>query len=293
MFLLICINGKTYKTLAELRCLGIDDSYNDDLLIKGILNQYDQARKGCQCTIGSLLPKWMLPAGLLKHLKNMWKGVPVSLQRLSFIRETPLAQFISESWSRWASDVSPWAPLHIIDTADFVEVSESLPQSPGHSLDALQTHTWKFELVPHPEGKEAFPSHFTSGRWPAPDNKQYRYRPVPMKCVKTMNLWHMRRPGPHTEVYWYNTVPKKVDGALYRPSGTVEDIVGYGVRINERLNDVLVLWWSFISILVTGVFIYVYSRSTGDNSSAFGMGAYLVAAFTVYIQLQYAWWKRT
>lgn len=114
-----------------------------------------------------------------------------------------------------------------------------------------------------------------------------------MKCVKTMNLWHMRRPGPHTEVYWYNTVPKKVDGALYRPSGTIEDVVGYGVRINERLNDVLVLWWSFIFILVTGAFVYVYSRCTSDDSSAFGLGAYLVAVFTVYIQLQYAWWKRT
>lgn len=114
-----------------------------------------------------------------------------------------------------------------------------------------------------------------------------------MKCAKTMNLWHMRRPGPHTEVYWYNTVPKKVDGALYRPSGAAEDVMGYGVRINERLNDVLVLWWSFIFILATGVLIYVYSRYTGDSSSAFGLGAYLVAAFTVYIQLQYAWWKRS
>lgn len=114
-----------------------------------------------------------------------------------------------------------------------------------------------------------------------------------MRCVKTINLWHMRRPGPHTEVYWYNTVPKKVDGALYRPSGTIEDVVGYGVRINERLNDVLILWWSFIFMLVTGVVVYVYSRCTSDDSSAFGLGAYLVAVFTVYIQLQYAWWKRT
>lgn len=60
------------------------------------------------------------------------------------------------------------------------------------------------------------------------------------------DLWHMRRPGPPTEVYRYNTVPKKVDGALYRPSGTVEDVVGYEVRINVRLNDVLILWWSFV-----------------------------------------------
>lgn len=116
MFLLICINGKAYKTLPELRCLDIDDSYNDELLIRGILNQYKQARQGCQWTIGLLLPKWILPAGLLKHLKIMWQAVPVSVRRPSFIREW---------WSRWASDISPWAPLHMIDTADFVEVSES------------------------------------------------------------------------------------------------------------------------------------------------------------------------
>lgn len=125
LFLLICINGKAYKTLAELRCLDIDDSYNDELLIRGILSQYEQARKGLQWTIDLLLPRWMLPYGLLNHSKNMWKAVPISVRRPCFIRDSLLGQSISEWWSRWASDVSPWAPLHIIDTADFVEVSQS------------------------------------------------------------------------------------------------------------------------------------------------------------------------
>lgn len=128
VFLLICINGKAYKTLAELRCLDMNDSYNDELLIRGILNQYEQARKGCQWTIDLLLPKWMMPAGLLKHLKALWERVPVSVRKPSFVRESLIAQSISEWWGKWASDVSPWAPLHIIDTADFVEVSESLVQ---------------------------------------------------------------------------------------------------------------------------------------------------------------------
>lgn len=69
--------------------------------------------------------------------------------------------------------------------------------------------------------------------------------------------------------------------------------MGYGVRTNERLNDVLILWWSFIFILATGDFVYVYSYCKGDDMSAFGLGAYLVAAFTVYVQLQYARWKIT
>ena len=91
---------------------------------RGVL-WYEQARKGRHWTIDSLFPKWMLPAGLLKHFKNMWEAIPVSLRRPSFIRESLLAQSISEWWSKWASDISPWAPLHVIDTADFVEVSES------------------------------------------------------------------------------------------------------------------------------------------------------------------------
>lgn len=154
----------------------------------------------------------------------------------------------------------------------------------------------KFELVPYPEGKEAFPSHFTPDCWPAADDKQHRYRPVPTRSTKTINLWHMgRHSGPHTEVYWYHTVPKKVDGTgLYRPAGTVDDVVGYGVHMHERLNEVLVLWWSLVSLAATGGFVVVYSRCTGgDNSSALGLGAYLMAAFTVHIQLQYAWWKGT
>lgn len=125
MFLLICINGKAYKTLAELRCLDIDDSYNDELLIRGILNQYEQARKGCHWTINLIIPKWILPAGLLNYFNIMWEAIPVSVRRPSLIQDSLLVQSISEWWSRWASDVSPWAPLHIVDTADFVEVSES------------------------------------------------------------------------------------------------------------------------------------------------------------------------
>lgn len=132
--LLICINGKAYKSLAELRCLDIDDSYNDELLIRGILDQYEQARKGCQWTIDLLFPTCLLPDSLAKHLENFWENVPISIRRPSFIRESFLAQSISEWWSRWALDVSPWAPLHIIDTADFVEVS---PTPSVYQSDAL------------------------------------------------------------------------------------------------------------------------------------------------------------
>ncbi|KAF3761362.1 hypothetical protein M406DRAFT_357705 [Cryphonectria parasitica EP155] len=268
LYLLVCINGRAYKTLAELRHLDVYNCWNDELLMRGILEQYEQASKERHLTIAMLIS--ILPASFIKCLRATWENIPISIRNPHFSLNSSLALSISEWWSTLVPHISIWAPLYIIDTADFVE----------------------FELVPHPEGKDAFPDYFTSGCWPPPDNRQYRYNPVPMKCAKTINLWHMRQPGPHTEFYWHNTVPKKLDGPLHRPPGTLENVVGYGVRINERLNDVLILWWSLVLILLTGLFIFVYSKCTGDNSSAFGLGAYLVAALTIYVQLQYAWWKR-
>lgn len=117
--------------------------------------------------------------------------------------------------------------------------------------------------------------------------------------LTTLNipLWHeLRYPGPHLGHQWFNAAAKKLDGRLFNtplPNDCLPDIVGYGIRVNERLNEVLILWWSWVAILITGIFVLVYIRWTGDHSSAFGLGAYLVAALAVYIQLQYAWWRRS
>lgn len=121
MFLLICINGKAYKTMAELRCLDIDDSYNDERLIRGIYDQYKQAREGYHWTIASLVPGWIRTGGLIQQLTKKW-GTTFS-SGVSAVRDTVLVRSISEWWSEWAPHISLWAPLHIIDTADFVEVS--------------------------------------------------------------------------------------------------------------------------------------------------------------------------
>lgn len=117
--------------------------------------------------------------------------------------------------------------------------------------------------------------------------------------LTTLNipLWHeLKYPGPHLRHQWYNAAAKKVDGRLFDDPfpnfDSIPNIEGFGIRINERLNDVLILWWSWVGLLLVGVFTFVYSRCTGDSSSAFGLGAYLVAVFAVYIQLQLAWWRR-
>lgn len=110
--------------------------------------------------------------------------------------------------------------------------------------------------------------------------------------ILTMNLWHMRKDGPHTECFWYDVVPKKLNEGLFRPPGTRGHVYGYGIRIHEKLNKLLVLWWILIAVVVTGISVAVFALFTEDNSSAFGLGAYLVAVLTVYIPLQYEVWKR-
>lgn len=51
---------------------------------------------------------------------------------------------------------------------------------------------------------------------------------------------------------------------------------GFGVRINERLNEVLTIWWCWIGLLQGDWrFLFVHSKFTSENSSAFGLGAYL------------------
>lgn len=119
-----------------------------------------------------------------------------------------------------------------------------------------------------------------------------------------MNLGHMRqhlealhpRPLHHrtgARPFWYTRVPKKLDEPLFWPPDTDEDVLGYGIRIKEKLNIVLVLCWALVGLVLTGVAVVLCAARTGDNSSAFGLGAYLVALLAIYIPLQYESWKRT
>lgn len=65
--------GQDVQDLAELRCLDIDDLYNDYLPINGILSQYEHACKEYHWTVDLLLLGWMLLAVLFKHVESMWK----------------------------------------------------------------------------------------------------------------------------------------------------------------------------------------------------------------------------
>lgn len=126
-------------------------------------------------------------------------------------------------------------------------------------------------------------------------HRRYLYTPVPVVDAEIlgMNLWHMRKDGPHTECFWYDVMPKKLNEGLFRPPGTRGHVYGYGIRIHEKLNVLLVLSWSLIAIITTGIVTMIYALLTKDTSSAFGLGAYLMAILTLCISLQYEVWKRS
>ncbi|KAL1853897.1 hypothetical protein Daus18300_011639 [Diaporthe australafricana] len=152
-----------------------------------------------------------------------------------------------EWWHSWVPDGGLWAPLHMPSTADFV----------------------KFQVFSQVATAEPYPDQFECGQWPSLTDP-YLYEPVPMRLT-TLNipLWHeLKYPDPHLRHQWYNAAAKKLDGRLFDDPfpnfDSIPNIVGYGIRINERLNDVLILWWAWLAILVTGIFIFVLRTPTAD-----------------------------
>lgn len=119
-FLLVCIDGKAYKTLPELRYVDVSEDLNDDQLLKGILEQYEEARKSDQWTISLLVPAWIRKTPFAGYLQRGWNVLTGVVKMPRWLEDM--------SWPSWlsllASEVGPGAPLHVLDTADFVRVSQ-------------------------------------------------------------------------------------------------------------------------------------------------------------------------
>jgi hypothetical protein len=107
-------------------------------------------------------------------------------------------------------------------------------------------------------------------------------------------LWHLLKPGPHTDQFWLETMPKKIGQPLGRQAGAHgQQVVGWGLRINEGLNWAVLSAITLLGLVLIGISVLLYSFLTSDGSSAFGLGAYLVAMFCVYNSYQYFAWKET
>jgi hypothetical protein len=148
-----------------------------------------------------------------------------------------------------------------------------------------------------PIGETDCPRWFRKGEFPPVAEvraRRYLYEPVPMDDVELVDipLPHLLKPGPHTDRFWIMTFPKKLREQLARrPGADGQQVIGWGIRINEDLNWGYILLLILTILIVIGFSVVAYAVITSDNSSAFGLGAFLVTLFTVYITYQYFAWK--
>ncbi|GJD05372.1 hypothetical protein CH63R_03358 [Colletotrichum higginsianum IMI 349063] len=110
--------------------------------------------------------------------------------------------------------------------------------------------------------------------------------------LASIPLWHLTRPGQHSDKYWITTFPKKLRYPLHREAGVyVKPTIGWGIRVNEALNLHHFLFLILVVIVFIGVIMGIYLACTADDSSAFGLAAFLAAASAIYIPYQYFAWK--
>lgn len=74
-------------------------------------------------------------------------------------------------------------------------------------------------------------------------------------------LYHLLKPGEHHDVFWLSMLPKKLNEKLYRPAGTKQPIVGWGIRINKSLNWAVVLLGLLFLLILISVVVVSYSIS--------------------------------
>lgn len=107
-----------------------------------------------------------------------------------------------------------------------------------------------------------------------------------------IDLPHLTRPDrQHRRKYWVNKLPKKLQGRLERHEEDDGVVLGWGIRIHECLNWLLVFSLLLVSFVVILVIVAIYLACKGDDSSGFGLGALLAAFLAIYVPLQYLAWK--
>ena len=147
-------------------------------------------------------------------------------------------------------------------------------------LRMIQDHTYsrQFQLVP--VGMRCCPTWFKAPEFPPQSEVaagRYLYQPVPMDDVEMayIPLAHLMKPGPHHDLFWLMIFPKKLSEELRRPAGTGQRVVGWAT----------VLLGILTGLIAISVAVIVYRAAISDDSSAFGLGAFLAALFSIYVNL--------
>ncbi|KAF4489906.1 hypothetical protein CGGC5_v002903 [Colletotrichum fructicola Nara gc5] len=153
----------------------------------------------------------------------------------------------------------------------------------------------KFHLVPVRE--EIVPRGFKRTEFPPcaeVKSGNYLYRPVPMGDVELdfIPLSHLTLPGKHSDDGWLTMFPKKLQTPLSRlPGAANPSVVGCGIIVNEVFNWTHFVLLALIAVVLIGIVVAVYWGISSDASSAFGLGAFLVAVCTLSISLNYSYWQ--
>jgi len=84
-------------------------------------------------------------------------------------------------------------------------------------------------------------------------------------------------PGSHTDQFWVKRLPKKLKCELKYNRNGEPPAVGWGIRIEERINTSL-FWTLLGSTLILAI---AYSVRTHDVSGGFTMASYFASALAV------------
>ncbi|KAJ6028867.1 hypothetical protein N7540_004443 [Penicillium herquei] len=253
-FVLLCMNTKNSTVLVHIE---VSSLTNDQYFFQQMYQEYRRVREKHEFSFSMIVPLW---------IRNFFCAVSTRLSRLLSLSRL----------FHFPSILRPTLPemrLFKIASGDFV----------------------RFSLVPI--GMDHCPRWFKTREFPPKAEVQagrYLYAPVPMEDVEFSDipLQHLLKPGLHTDKFWITTFPKKLQDLLVRlPGNNGHRVIGWGIRMNESLNWVVILPSILIMLLAIGVGVILYAAITSDNSSAFGLGAFLMAMLTVYLTYQYFAWE--
>lgn len=137
--------------------------------------------------------------------------------------------------------------------------------------------------------------YFVPGLPPAEevDNGRYSYNMKAFRHADTeiysIPLWHLTQPGPHSNDFWLKRFPKKLRYPLLMP-GSDETAVGWGIRLNEKLDLSHFLYVILLTCTAITAIVVTYAIAASDAASAFGLGAAIAALVAIWVPYQYFCW---
>ena len=131
-------------------------------------------------------------------------------------------------------------------------------------------------------------------------SKVYEYSPLdlPLPPMSSNSFLHYLE-NPYCEsllktTRWSACLPKRLEEQLESRRRSSEPnivITGWGIHIDEGLNEEALACITFVTLVISGIVSIVYSVKTGDTSSGFALGAYLASVIGVFVAMMYYRWQ--